>query len=198
MQICCTENGSKPVPAIGSHMVIASGRSTKHIYTAAKKLAGLLNAHGLKVLGTSISVEGDRDDDWLVVDGGAFIFSLFLPDARVEYDLEGLWAPGGGSGGESSGMWHIDDIDKDDDDDDGDDADDDDGAIVRLFAAPFACRWFFLDCLSLRLRMQVRCVPRCASNDGMFCCPGLHREKIGRMRTIFCSTNPNESDVEVP
>lgn len=146
MQICYTENGGKPVPAIGSHMVIASGQSTKHIYTAAQKLAGLLNAHGLKVLGTSISVEGDRDDDWLVVDGGAFIFSLFLPNARVEYDLEGLWASGGESSGESSGMWHIDDIDKDDDDDidkdddddDGDDDDDDetddDDDIVWLFA----------------------------------------------------------------
>eukprot|EP01043_Picozoa_sp_COSAG02_P005801 COSAG02_NODE_159_length_32891_cov_17.822518_22_plen_146_part_00 len=96
-------------------MVIASGRSPKHIYTAAQKLASLLNSQGLTVLGTSISVEGDRDDDWLVVDGGACVFSLFLPDARVEYDLEGLWGPSVDSTGVSAKMWHIDDIDQDDD-----------------------------------------------------------------------------------
>ena len=108
------EDGDKPVPAIGSHMVIASGQSTKQIYTAAQKLAALLNAQGVTVLGTSISVEGDRDDNWLVVDGGACVFSLFLPDARVEYDLEGLWGPNGNSSGESATMWQIDDDDDDD------------------------------------------------------------------------------------
>ena len=108
-------------------MVIASGQSTKHIYTAAQKLASLLNSQGLTVLGTSISVEGDRDDDWLVVDGGAYIFSLFLPDARVEYDLEGLWAPSDDSTSVSSKMWHIDDIDKDDNND---------TPLVRLLLLP--------------------------------------------------------------
>lgn len=131
MYIWCAESGGQPIPSIGSHMVIASGQSTKHIYTAAQKLASLLNAQGLTVLGTSISVEGERDDDWLVVDGGACVFSLFLPDARANYDLEGLWGPSGDSSGESSKMWHIDEIDKHDDGNS-------DDAMVRLFALPLS------------------------------------------------------------
>ena len=100
-------------------MVIASGQSTRQINTAAYTLAAMLRAEGLTVLGTEISVEGERDDDWLVVDGGACVYSLFLPDARDEYDLEALWGAGRDSSGEPAAMWHIDDVDEDEQQDDG-------------------------------------------------------------------------------
>jgi ribosomal silencing factor RsfS len=110
-------------------MVIASGQSTRQINTAAYKLAAMLRAEGLTVLGTEISVEGERDDDWLVVDGGACVYSLFLPDARDEYDLEALWGAGRDSSGEPAAMWHIDDVDEDEQQDDGFEGDEDE---VRL------------------------------------------------------------------
>ena len=106
--------------AIAEHLVVASGRTTKHIHAVAQQLAGLLRAQGVKVLvkpahkdcrgllwsgrrssdhlskvivraGEEVSVEGRRDDDWQVVDGGGCVFSLFLPATRQHYDLEGLW-----------------------------------------------------------------------------------------------------------
>ena len=56
-----------------------------------------------------MSVEGGRDDDWQVVDGGGCVFSLFLPATRQHYDLEGLWT---GSDSSSSRMWtHADEDD---------------------------------------------------------------------------------------
>lgn len=39
------------------------------------------------------SVEGQKEgSDWLLVDAGPFIIHLFTPEARVQYDLENLWA----------------------------------------------------------------------------------------------------------
>ena len=100
--------------SIGSHMVLASGQSNTQIWQASHKLASLLREKNLRVLGTEISVEGQRDDEWLVVDGGACVFSFFLPEVRDKYDLEGLWGEGGrNSGWESDG------------EDDGEDPDDD-------------------------------------------------------------------------
>ena len=59
-----------------------------------------------------MSVEGGRDDDWQVVDGGGCVFSLFLPATRRHYDLEGLWT---GSDSSSSRMWTHADEDEDED-----------------------------------------------------------------------------------
>ena len=60
-----------------------------------------------------MSVEGGRDDDWQVVDGGGCVFSLFLPATRQHYDLEGLWT---GSDSSSSRMWtHADEDDEEED-----------------------------------------------------------------------------------
>ena len=36
--------------AIAEHLVVASGRTTKHIHAVAQQLAGLLRAQGVKVL----------------------------------------------------------------------------------------------------------------------------------------------------
>lgn len=39
------------------------------------------------------SIEGQKEgSDWLLVDAGPYIIHLFTPDAREQYDLEGLWA----------------------------------------------------------------------------------------------------------
>ncbi|CAO3663768.1 unnamed protein product [Umbelopsis ramanniana] len=39
------------------------------------------------------SIEGKNEgSDWLLVDAGPFIIHLFTPQARVQYDLEGLWS----------------------------------------------------------------------------------------------------------
>ncbi|KAG2182807.1 hypothetical protein INT44_005787, partial [Umbelopsis vinacea] len=39
------------------------------------------------------SVEGKNEgSDWLLVDAGPFIIHLFTPQARAQYDLEGLWS----------------------------------------------------------------------------------------------------------
>ena len=48
--------------AIAEHLVVASGRTTKHIRAVAQQLAGLLRAQGVKVL-----VNRTRGLPWLAV-----------------------------------------------------------------------------------------------------------------------------------
>ena len=53
--------------AIAEHLVVASGRTTKHIRAVAQQLAGLLRAQGVKVL-----VSHTRGLPWLAVVCAAF------------------------------------------------------------------------------------------------------------------------------
>ena len=57
--------------AIAEHLVVASGRTTKHIRAVAQQLAGLLRAQGVKVLVSCarglqrLAVVGQRSSDHL-------------------------------------------------------------------------------------------------------------------------------------
>ena len=46
-----------------------------------------------QVHGQAVSIEGERGDEWLVVDGGSagVVLSLFSHEARTNYDLDRLW-----------------------------------------------------------------------------------------------------------
>lgn len=39
----------------------------------------------------ALSVEGDADDGWMLIDFGAIVVHVFAPDKREYYDLEELW-----------------------------------------------------------------------------------------------------------
>ena len=56
--------------AIAEHLVVASGRTTKHIRAVAQQLAGLLRAQGVKVL-----VSHTRGLPWLAVVWAPFLRS---------------------------------------------------------------------------------------------------------------------------
>lgn len=48
---------------------------------------------GMKSIGVrSLHTEGSHHDRWLIVDFGDIIFHIFREEARMFYDLDGLWA----------------------------------------------------------------------------------------------------------
>jgi ribosome-associated protein len=72
---------------IADYMVVASGRSSRHVATLAQHLARKLKAAGMR----SVPVEGAVRCDWVLVDAGDVIVHLFRPEVRAFYNLEKMW-----------------------------------------------------------------------------------------------------------
>ncbi|KAA6414358.1 MAG: Iojap- mitochondrial-like [Trebouxia sp. A1-2] len=75
------------------HMVLATGRSHRHIQAAASAIAYQMSLRCAEVApGAKPRVEGDDGADWCVVDAGSVIVHVFNQEARATYDLDGLWS----------------------------------------------------------------------------------------------------------
>jgi ribosome-associated protein len=70
-------------------MVIASGRSDRHVNAIADQVVETLEKNGLK----NLRVEGKPQCDWVLVDSGDIIVHVFRPEVRSFYNLEKLWSP---------------------------------------------------------------------------------------------------------
>jgi len=76
--------------AIADRMVIASGRSDRHVGALASRVI-----EALKLQGThSPRVEGLGLCDWVLIDAGDLLIHLFRPEVRGFYNLEKLWGAG--------------------------------------------------------------------------------------------------------
>jgi len=74
--------------SIGDHMVIASGRSQRHVGAVADHLIKDLKDEGFG----RARVEGLPQGDWVLIDAGDVIVHLFRPEVRVFYNLEKMWS----------------------------------------------------------------------------------------------------------
>ncbi len=74
--------------SIADHMVIASGRSTRHVGSIADQVVKNLK----KALDYRIRVEGMPHCDWVLIDGGDVIVHIFRPEVREFYNLEKMWS----------------------------------------------------------------------------------------------------------
>ncbi len=69
-------------------MVIASGRSDRHVSSIAERVMHDLKQKGL---GTP-RAEGMAQADWVLIDAGDVIVHVFRPDVRAFYNLEKMWS----------------------------------------------------------------------------------------------------------
>ena len=69
------------------YMVIATGRSDRHVGAMADHLIRNLKQAGLP----SVPAEGMERCDWVLIDGGDVVVHLFKPEVRSFYNLEKLW-----------------------------------------------------------------------------------------------------------
>jgi ribosome-associated protein len=68
-------------------MVIASGRSHRHVAACAEHLVKALKDHGFGVA----RIEGMPAAGWVLIDQGDVIIHLFRPEVRAFYNIEKMW-----------------------------------------------------------------------------------------------------------
>ncbi len=73
---------------IGDYMVVATGRTDRHVGAIADQLQRKLKEVGLG----RTRVEGTETCDWVLIDTGDLIVHVFRPEVRDFYNLEKMWS----------------------------------------------------------------------------------------------------------
>ena len=74
--------------SIADFMVIASGNSSKHIQALSEILINSLKKQGIN----NCRLEGQRSNDWKLIDAMDIIIHIFHPEKRKFYSLERMWS----------------------------------------------------------------------------------------------------------
>ena len=74
--------------SLADYMIVASGRSNRHVSAVADHLIKALKEAGLG----NARVEGLASADWVLIDAGDIIVHVFRPEVRAFYDIEKMWA----------------------------------------------------------------------------------------------------------
>jgi ribosome-associated protein len=69
-------------------MIIASGRSARHVSALADHLLRAIKAAD----GYKARVEGQATNDWILIDIGDIVVHIFRPEVRTFYNLEKMWS----------------------------------------------------------------------------------------------------------
>lgn len=78
----------KDKSAIADGIIIASGRSQRHVGAMADHLVRALKDSGQG----KARVEGVPACDWVLIDVGDLIVHLFRPEVRAYYNIEKIWS----------------------------------------------------------------------------------------------------------
>ena len=73
--------------SLADFMVVASGRSDRHVGAIAERLMGDLKDAGSR----DLHVEGLKNCDWVLIDTGDIIIHVFRPEVRAFYNIEKMW-----------------------------------------------------------------------------------------------------------
>jgi ribosome-associated protein len=77
----------KAKSSLGDYMIVATGRSDRHVGAIADQLRDKLREAGYG----RIRLEGQPQCDWVLVDAGDVIVHVLRPEVREFYNLEKMW-----------------------------------------------------------------------------------------------------------
>ena len=72
---------------ITDFMIIASGTSHRHVHAMAERVRETARQQRLHPIG----IEGEAENDWILMDYADVVVHLMMPEARKFYSLERLW-----------------------------------------------------------------------------------------------------------
>lgn len=72
--------------ALADFLVVATGRSPRHVCALAEQVQTKLKKAGVKT-----TLEGEDVGEWVIADAGDVIVHVFTPEARDMYRIEELW-----------------------------------------------------------------------------------------------------------
>ncbi len=73
--------------SLADMLIVASGRSARHVAALADHVMRKLKDAGLK----DVRVEGLPHADWVLVDAGDVVAHIFRPEVRAFYNIEKIW-----------------------------------------------------------------------------------------------------------
>lgn len=76
------------ITSIADYFVIVSGRSDTQVRAIADAIEERCRGAGIRPL----SIEGNRNGQWILLDYGDLVVHVFYGPVREHYDLERLWA----------------------------------------------------------------------------------------------------------
>ena len=74
--------------SMADHLIIASGTSSRHMQALSELVLEKFKSNGM----SNCKIEGNKSNDWKLIDGIDVVVHIFNPEKRKFYDLEKMWS----------------------------------------------------------------------------------------------------------
>ena len=74
--------------SMADYLIVASGTSSRHMQALSEIILEKFKSNGI----SNCKIEGNKSNDWKLIDGIDVVVHIFNPEKRKFYDLEKMWS----------------------------------------------------------------------------------------------------------